>query len=64
MIVDMKSNINLKPISTDISAVAISKFYFTVPKIIRLNATHFYWVDSQQKLTSANSIKLLMKCSV
>lgn len=42
MIVDMKSNINLKPISTDISAVVISKFYFTVPKIIRLNATHFY----------------------
>ena len=51
MIADMEANENLSPIVTElllrgrklnISLVFISKFYFEVPKTIRLNATHYF----------------------
>ena len=61
MIADMESNKKLSPISTElflrgkksnISFVFISQSYFKVPKIIRLNATHYLImkIPSKRKL--------------
>ena len=51
MIADMGSNRKLSPMVTDlfsrgrkvnISFLSVSQSYFKVPKIIRLNATHYF----------------------
>ena len=58
MIVDMLSNKNLKQIVTElfirdrklnISFVFITKYYFAVPKNIRLNSTHYFLTKNLNK---------------
>ena len=58
MIVNMLSNKNLKQIVTElfirdrklnISFVFITKYYFTVPKNIRLNSTHYFLTKNLNK---------------
>ena len=58
MIVNMLSNKNLKQIVTElfirdrklnISFVFITKYYFAVPKNIRLNSTHYFLTKNLNK---------------
>ena len=57
MIVDMLSNEKLNPIVTElfrgrklnISLVFITQSYFAVPKNVRLNSTHYFFMKSPNK---------------
>ena len=49
MIADMLSNKKLNPIKLNISIVFITQFYFTVPKNIRLNSTHYFIMKIPKK---------------
>ena len=58
MVADMESNKKLSPIVTElflrgrklhISLGFISKYYFRVPKTIRLNATHYFVMKIRNK---------------
>ena len=77
MIADMESNKKLSPKviewflggrELNISLVFRSQYYFKVPKIIRLNATHYFIITCSiitlslllQKRTSTNSMKPLI----
>ena len=65
MIADMLSNKKLNPIVTElfirgrklnISLVFITQSYFTIPKTIRLNSTHYFAMKIPIKRTSSNCI--------
>ena len=71
MIADMINNKKLNPIVSEvfirgrklnISIVFITHSYFKELKEVRLNSTHFFIMKIRSRRTSANCIKLFIRC--